>query len=341
MNSTARIAILGAGAVGSLIGGLLAADGARVTLIGRGAHIAAISACGLRIDGVLTRHVRSLAVGRALDFQPDIAIVTCKVEDLAPLLAGAALQLSGALVVLTQNGIRSHALAANAIDSRRLLSSVILFNARLSKPGVVTYVRCRPILVGAVDDEARDHVASVRAILAKVADTRAAPDIVAAQWTKLIVNAIGNGLDGMTGISPARCVREAGLAPLAVAIAREALTITRVAGIVLGRLPGVPLAAFNAVASAPMPIAAMAFRSFMGRTRDFDITTSTLQSLRRGRLTEIDCLNGELVRLGRSIGAGAPVNTRIVELVHEIERGRAFLTPAEVRASFPGVFAAG
>jgi 2-dehydropantoate 2-reductase len=57
---------------------------------------------------------------------------------------------------------------------------------------------------------------------------------------------------------------------------------------------------------------------------------STLQSIRRGQLTEIDFLNGAVVEAAREAGVPAPVNTAIVEMVHEVERTGEFLTPAEV-----------
>jgi 2-dehydropantoate 2-reductase len=331
------VAVLGAGAIGSLAGGLIARD-ATVTLVGRGAHIDAVSAHGLRMGGVLGEHlVSAISAAKALDFEPDVAFICCKIDDLPALLRENASRLGKAIVVLTQNGVTSHEIAGAAVPPDRLVSAVFLVNVRLSEPGHVTLVTRRPIVVGAPHPAARRHVPVVRQLLGAACDVHVTDEVVAAQWTKLIVNSVGNALDGMTAMSPARAVREGGLAPLAVAIAREALRVTQSARTKLAPLPGIPFAAFKILARAPMALAAPAFRVFIGQKRDLDVTTSTLQSLKRGKKTEIDHLNGQVVHLARSIGDDAPVNARVVELVHAIEAGAPFLSPSEARRRFAGL----
>jgi len=66
------------------------------------------------------------------------------------------------------------------------------------------------------------------------------------------------------------------------------------------------------------------------------VVVSTLQSIRRGRPTEIDYLNGEIARFGRELGVATPLNEAVVALVHAVETDRAYLTPAQLRATIEG-----
>jgi 2-dehydropantoate 2-reductase len=112
---------------------------------------------------------------------------------------------------------------------------------------------------------------------------------------------------------------------------REGLSVAGSAGIRLESLPDMPLALVRLVRWLPEGVAA---RIAAAKTRRLDqgwpLVVSTLQSVRRGRPTEIDYLNGEVVRLGAEVGVPTPLNARIVELVHQVERTGAFLSIAEL-----------
>jgi len=103
-------------------------------------------------------------------------------------------------------------------------------------------------------------------------------------------------------------------------------------GIRFARLQGIPGWILPWLGRGPLALAAQLPRMLARRMGEVPNPGSTLQSLRRGQLTEIDFLNGAVVRVAGEHGLTAPINSAIVELVHEVERTGVFLAPDEVAA---------
>src|SRR5512143_1475167 len=103
----ARIAIIGAGAIGSVVGASLGRAGEDVTLIGRAAHMAAIRKDGLRVDGRLGSYSADIRAVERLDFRPDYAFLTVKTQDVLAALRSNRDFLDDSPLVTFQNGIRS------------------------------------------------------------------------------------------------------------------------------------------------------------------------------------------------------------------------------------------
>jgi 2-dehydropantoate 2-reductase len=121
-----------------------------------------------------------------------------------------------------------------------------------------------------------------------------------------------------------------GLLRAMTASMRETVRIARELGVRFGTVQGVSGRILNLIGVAPLWLGS-AFPRLLGRRMgEVPNPGSTLQSIRRGRLTEIDFLNGAVVAAAAAAGLDAPVNARIVELVHEVERTGRFLAPADV-----------
>jgi len=102
-----RIAIIGAGAIGSVIGGLLSKSGEDVTLIGRKPHVDAVNRNGLVLDGEAGRIVIQVKAAEDLDFKPELAWLTVKAQDVVSSVRKVQTFLFGPLVVPMQNGVQS------------------------------------------------------------------------------------------------------------------------------------------------------------------------------------------------------------------------------------------
>ena len=116
---------------------------------------------------------------------------------------------------------------------------------------------------------------------------------------------------------------------------REGVAVAERAGIALEPLRDVSVRTLRLLTRLPTPVAARLFASRAGNLgNDWPILGSTLQSLRRGRPTEIDYLNGEIVRRGRELGVPTPRNAKVVELVHGVESTGRFYHPQDLRHAF-------
>src|SRR4030042_384686 len=110
----------------------------------------------------------------------------------------------------------------------------------------------------------------------------------------------------------------------------EGLDLVTKANIALSSLPTFPVERLSHLVSMPLNEAAKIFSTIMLNLSKEPLYGSILQSIRRKRPSEIDCINGEFVNLAASVGQKAPLNEMLVQMVHDVERGGRFLSEAEL-----------
>lgn len=324
-----KIAVIGAGGVGSVIGGLLARAGEDVTLIGRQPHVDAINSHGLLIDGALGERRIPVAARERLDFSPDLALLGVKMQDIEATIREAQPHIASTLLLTLQNGVRADDLLAGLMDKASIASGVVVFGATYLEPGKVTYSPAGRLVVGNPFGPVTENVRNVAAVLNKALPTHISEDIRGAHWTKLIINE-NNALPAITGLSLQQLNTASQMRRLSVLLMREAVDTMRAAGISLGELPGVPVNLIQTLLRMPLPVASALPRLLSRAMGETPFLGSTLQSLKRARSTEIDYLNGEIVALGKQLGRSTPYNTTVVDLVHRVEATSTFLSPDEV-----------
>lgn len=324
-----KIAIVGAGAVGSTLGALLDQAREQVYLIGRKEHVQAIRReRGLRMDGIkgdLRARVQAL---ETLDFRPDLVLLTVKTQDVTTALESIKPYIDGVPVLTLQNGIRSDELAAGVIGREHLMSGVILIGCNYLEPGRVSYVRAGRIVIGPPFPECRVPSSEFLDMLTKVMPTTVTSNIRGARWMKLIGN-LNNAIPAVTGQDMKAFASNPALCRAAVRLMQEGARVTRAHGVTLEPLPDTPAGLLKLMLRLPVGLAsrlvAMGFRRAMRPRETLALYGSTLQSLKRGKPTEIDYLNGEIVRTGHQHGIPTPYNERAVAMVHEVERTGRFL----------------
>ena len=331
-NSKPKIAVVGAGAIGSLIGGLLAHAGEDVTLIARKEHVEAIREKGLLIEGVAGRLTIPVKAAERLDFKPDLVLLAVKTQDVESACRQIQEQVQSALLVTLQNGVMSDTIAAEILPRDNILSGVVMLNVQFMEPGRITYARRGSLVIGEAFDNNGPRVKVIQAVLNRGIPTRISDNMRGVHYTKLLVNNLANGLEAMTGMSIRECMRHASLRKISIMTLREGYHAIQKAGIHLEALPGVPTPFLQFIIRSPLPVAAWSVRLAMATS---DTLSSTLQSLRRGKLTEIDYLNGEIVNLGKLVGLPTPYNSKVVEVVKRVEETSWFLTLDELTRLFP------
>ena len=328
-----RIAILGAGAIGSVLGACLSRTGEDVTLIGRAAHMNAIRHNGLQLDGALGSFTARVAAAEALNFRPDYAFLTVKTQDVSATLQANLSFLKDVPLVTFQNGVRSDELAAALLSKSQIMSAVVNISASYLAPGKVTVVYPGPLIVGRPFGAPDAQLQAVAAILRQGVPIHVSENIQSVHWLKLIFN-LNNALPALLNASLHEVYAETYLRQLAARLMREGLSVVRHAGIRLASLPEASVTLFRLIGLLPAPLAGLLLGVSARRIKtDWPLWGSTLQSLRRGRPTEIDYLNGEIVRLGQQTGQRAPLNKAIVQMVQHVEETGQFLTVDEIRSN--------
>ena len=155
------------------------------------------------------------------------------------------------------------------------------------------------------------------------------PDILGMKWLKVFVNA-NNCLTAILGKSMQDTFKHLSACKISIAIWKEGLELTRRTETKLASLPDFPLDRVEKLTAMPIDEAAKIFSVIMTNLSREPLYGSILQSIKRGRPSEIDYINGEFVSLAKGFGLLAPLNKKLVDLVHKVERTRKFLSLAEL-----------
>lgn len=319
-----RIGVVGAGAVGGVLAALLDRVGHEVVVTARGEGLAAIRDHGLRLDGGWGEHTARVTAFEALTEPVDLLIVAVKAPDLADALRANRAAATGDVLVV-RNGLGAISDARDVLGSGpSILGGLALYAASISGPGRVTVTAPASLYLGG------SPIAPVVAeVLADALPTHVVEPFENAEWTKLVVNQV-NALPAITGLSVQETIADAGLRRILTRCIRETIGIARLRGIRFEPLQGLSDALLRLVALVPEPLAETLPRLMARRMGAVPNPGSTLQSVRRGRPTEIDWLNGAVVAAAAETGRTAPINAALTEMVHEVERTGHFAAPADV-----------
>ncbi len=300
-----RIAVIGAGAVGGYFGGLLARAGAPVVMIGRAAFVEAVKKSGLFLDTLQFQESVHVAASTELSagHGAEIVLFCVKTTDnattaraLAPLLA------PGALVLSMQNGVDNveQIRAAAGIDA---LPSVVYVAASVPEPGRVKHAGRGDLVVGPENEKTK----RIAALFSRANVTcRISDNIDGELWTKLIWNCALNAISALGRAKYGQIAGNADARKVVETTVYEVLAVARAAGI---HLPG--LEDPQAALAGALKIATQLAEAF----------SSTAQDLNRGKLTEIDSLNGYISRRGAELGVRTPCNHALFALV-KLAEGR-------------------
>lgn len=313
-----KIGVMGAGAIGCYVGGALASlvpnDGVAVVFVGRARAKAEIDASGLELqdlDGTTRRAPK-------VTFETDPAalrgcdVVLCCVKSAQTAEVARALPRE-AIVVSMQNGLRGAEVLRAAHP--HALAGIVGFNVVSKGAGVYRRTTTGPLVI-----EADPRVEPLAASLRRAGfDVELADDIRARQWSKLIMN-LNNAVSALTDRPTPELIFRPEYRRILAAIMAEALAVLRRAGTKTARVGPLPVALFPWMLRLPTPILRVV--AGVQLKVDPEARSSMWEDLARGRTTEIDDLNGEIVRLADSCGAPAPLNRRLVEIVHRVEAAR-------------------
>lgn len=332
-----QIAVLGAGSVGCFVGGCWQLAGLPVTFIGRPGLSRDIDAHGLTLSDY--SGWRATLRPREVDYRcgPD-ALVHADVIVLAVksgATAEAATQIAehghdGATIISLQNGISNIDVLEQGLGGRfEVARGMVPFNVAYLGEG-----RFHKGVAGSLWADRRSvtqslsEQAGVGPAALKLSD-----DMLALAWAKLLIN-LNNAVNALSGKTLRDELRHRDYRRVFAASMREGLGLLKRAGIEPAKVGAVAPTLLPYVVAAPDWL----FNNMFGRSWKIDAKarSSMADDLAAGRKTEVEYLNGELVRLAERLNADAPVNRAIVDLVHQAEAGAKPLSPAALRRAALG-----
>lgn len=296
-----QVAVIGAGAVGCYYGGLLLRAGHDVTFIGRPVHVDAINANGLLLDlKTFKGHLPAKAATETTTLtSPDLVMVCVKSADTEQ--AGRA--LAGRLrpdtsVLSLQNGV-DNAQRLSAVIGQAVIPAVVYVGSEMAGPGHIRHHGGGDLAIG----RSPASEALAQTLEAAGVHTTISDDIEVTLWSKLVINCAFNALSAVADISYGPMLEVAGARDVVTRAVQEAIAVARAHGV---SLPDDLLAnILNIPAMMPQQ------------------KSSTAQDLARGKPSEIDFLNGHVVRKGVELGVPTPTNHALQVMVKLAERSRA------------------
>ena len=320
-----RTAIYGAGSLGTILGAYISKAGVAIDLINRNkAHIEALQTRGAQVVGTvqMTQPVTAYTPDE-MSGTYDIIFLMTKQQHNAEVVTMLKDYLAEDGVVVTfQNGLPEVQIA-DILGDERVLGCTVAWGATMQGPGVCELTSEPDALsfsLGAITEKRSKHFDRVKELLTLMGTVEVEDNFLGTRWSKLLINAAFSGMSAVLGCTfgeaagdrQSRRVVQALIKECIDVCAKGSIRIEPVQGKDIVKLLDYHNAVKKAIAFLIIPIAIR---------KHAKLKASMLQDLEKGKLTEVDAINGAVSAFGRKVHCPTPANDRVVEIIHRIERG--------------------
>lgn len=297
-----NIVIIGAGALGSLFGGMLSRDN-QVTLIGREPHMEKIARDGLKITGLTKETVFPKASTSPADIgELDLLIITVKAYDTKMVMRALPQLGPGTLVMSLQNGLGNINAIAEHVPENRIIAGLTSHGSTFIKPGVIKHGGVGDTTIGKVEGANDDRVSDIASAFTKAGFTTRVSDNMAGEiWAKVIINSAINPLTAIIGKENGALLEDPALIEKMKEIVSE--------GIAVAQAHKVTLPDYD-IFEKTIEVATMTAGN----------RSSMLQDIENGRMTEIESINGMIEKMARLAYIEAPANLELTVKIREIQK---------------------
>jgi 2-dehydropantoate 2-reductase len=319
-----KFLVIGAGAVGGITAALLKKNGTDVEIVCKYEDYAAlVSDTGLEVSGVCGRFIIRIPAYASLSQvreEKDIILLATKATDMMDVVssAGSILKKNGYLISM-QNGI-CEADIASVIGMNRVIGCVTGWGATMESMGRLNMTSVGDFIIGYPERKSDGLLANLSVVLSSVVPVRVTDNILGHKYSKLIINSCITTLGAVCGLYLGKMLMIRKVRKIFIEIIREAVEVAEKMNIKIEVFAG-----------------KLDFKKFLSGTDPYSdlrrhiilifigykyrkLKSSSLQSLQRGKLTEIDFLNGFIVRNAELTGVTVPVNVFLVNMIHQIEK---------------------
>ena len=321
-----RIAIYGAGSLGTILGAFISKGGVAVELINRNkAHVDALQKDGARVVGTMqfTQPVVAYTPDE-MNGQYDIVFLMTKQQhnrEVVQMLKG--YLASDGVLVTFQNGLPEVQIA-EALGEEKVLGCTVAWGATMLSPGVCELTSAPDALsfsLGSISEKRSKHFAKVKELLELMGTVDVEENFLGTRWSKLLINASFSGMSAVLGCTFGEAASPRASRRIVQALIKECIDVCKVGGIRIEPVQGkdiVKLLDYNN----PLKRAFSFFIIPIAIRKHAKLKASMLQDLEKGKLTEVDAINGAVSEYGRKVGCPTPMNDKVVEIIHSIEQGK-------------------
>ena len=319
-----RVAIYGAGSLGTILGAFISKAGVPIELINRNkAHVEALKTKGAQVVGTMNFCQPVVAytpseMSGTYDIvflmtkqQHNPEVVTMLKDFLAP---------DGVLVTF-QNGLPEMQIA-EVLGEERVLGCTVAWGATLQSPGVCELTSEPDALsysLGAISAKRSKHFNQVKELLELMGKVDVEENFIGTRWSKLLINAAFSGMSAVLGCTFGEAAGPKESRRIVQALIKECIDVCKKGGIRIEPVQGKDIVKLLDY-SHPLKRAFSFFIIPIAIRKHAKLKASMLQDLEKGKLTEVDAINGAVSDYGRRVGCPTPMNDKVVEIIHRIEK---------------------
>lgn len=294
-----NILVFGAGAIGSLFGGILSKNN-NVVLIGRKKHVEAINKKDLEIKDLtnFNANVKAFENIEVIPFKPDIVIISVKSYDTGKAAKTIKKIIDKNTVVISlQNGLDNIEKIEKHVDKKQIVICITTHGSVFSKPGIISHTGVGKTIVGTVENNNQNDLEKIARILTKAGiKTKVSTNILKDMWAKAIANSSINPLTAIFNCKNGYLMKNPVLEQIVESVCKESTDIANAYG-------------YN-----------LSYDEMIDKTRKVISETennfsSMLQSVKKNKITEINSINGIFVKLGDKKGVGTNLNKMLVRCI--------------------------
>ena len=321
-----RIAIYGAGSLGTILGAFISKAGVPIELINRNkAHIEALKSKGAQVVGTMQFCQPVVAyTPDEMSGEYDILFLMTKQQHNAEVVQMLKNYLAADGVLVTfQNGLPEMQIA-EVLGEERVLGCTVAWGATLKEAGVCELTSEPDALsfsLGAISKNRSKHFDKVKELLELMGTVDVEENFLGTRWSKLLINAAFSGMSAVLGCTFGEAAGPRESRRIVQALIKECIDVCKKGGIRIEPVQGKDI------------VKLLDYSNSLKRTFSFFIIpiairkhaklkASMLQDLEKGKLTEVDAIDGAVSEYGRKVGCPTPMNDRVVEIIHQIEQGK-------------------
>lgn len=324
-----RIAIYGAGSLGTILGAYIRKAGVHIELINRNkAHVAALQTKGAQVVGTVqfTQEVVAYTPDE-MSGTYDILFLMTKQQHNQEVVGMLSDYLASDGVLVTfQNGLPEMQIS-EMLGEERVLGCTVAWGATLQSPGVCELTSEPDALsfsLGSISKKRSKHFHQVKELLEHMGTVDVEDNFLGTRWSKLLINAAFSGMSAVLGCTFGEAANPRDSRRIVQALIKECIDVCKAGGIRIEPVQGKDIVKLLDYSN----VLKRAFSFFIipiAIRKHAKLKASMLQDLEKGKPTEVDAINGAVSDYGRKVGCPTPMNDRVVEIIHRIERGE--LTP--------------
>ncbi|MBE6235283.1 MAG: ketopantoate reductase family protein [Bacteroidales bacterium] len=320
-----RTAIYGAGSLGTILGAYITRAGGQIELINRNkAHVEALSTKGAKVVGTVDFEQKVTAyTPDMMSGEYDAIFLMTKQQnnkEVVEMLKGY-LAEDGVLVTF-QNGL-PEVLIADILGEDRVLGCTVAWGATMLSPGVCELTSEPDALsfsLGSISPKRNRHFDQVKKLLELMGTVDVEENFIGTRWSKLLINASFSGMSAVLGCTFGEAAAPKESRRIVQALIKECIDVCAAGGIRIEPVQGKDIVKLldykgslkKAISFFIIPIAIR---------KHAKLKASMLQDIEKGKLTEVDAINGSVSDYGRKVGCPTPMNDKVVEIIHKIEKG--------------------